>query len=156
MTGLIETFGPLLDFPLRALSAPDGPLGGFVPATEVAVTDEEVVVVMDVPGFKREDLDIEFDHDYLVVRGERVSSDEAGEDAGRSRHRSERAYGKFERALRLPAGLEHDAVRASLEDGVLTVRIPRPEAQKPHRIEIKTVAADGANDSAPIETEASG
>jgi HSP20 family protein len=156
MTGLIETFGPLLDMPLRALSAPDGPLGGFVPATDVAVTDEEVVVEMDVPGFRREDLDIEFNHDYLVIRGERTFRGRGGDEGERSWYRSERAYGRFERALRLPVGLDHEAVRASLEDGVLTIHIPRPETQKPHRIEIEAEAEDTGGDAGRIEAETGG
>jgi HSP20 family protein len=58
-------------------------------------------------------------------------------------HRVERSFGRFERVLRVPRGLDPNAIQAELHDGVLTLRIPRPEPPKPHRIEIRH---DGAGE----------
>jgi HSP20 family protein len=69
------------------------------------------------------------------VRGERRFP--YAEDGGRAVRRVERRFGRFERSLRVPRGLDPDAVEASLADGVLVLRIPRPESQKPHKVPIK-------------------
>jgi HSP20 family protein len=91
---------------------------------------------MDVPGLHRDNLEIELENDTLTVRGERPFP-YSREDGGAPAHRIERGFGRFERSLRVPSGLNPDAVEASLSDGVLTLRIPKPETLRPRRIEIK-------------------
>ena len=112
----------------------------FVPAADVVVSDEDVKVVMDVPGLDADELTIELQGDLLTVRGERPLDlpvqDEEGQ--GRLWQRLERGFGKFERVLRLPEGLDADKINASIENGVLTLHIPKTEARKPRRIEIMT------------------
>src|SRR3954449_8727888 len=107
----------------------------FVPAADVIVTDDDVTVVMDVPGFTPDDLDIELIDDVLTVRGERALPYASG-DGHRAWQRLERGFGRFERVIRVPQGLDPDTVAASMADGVLTLLIPKPEARKPRRIEI--------------------
>jgi HSP20 family protein len=94
-------------------------------------------VYMDVPGLNADTLEIELENDVLTVRGERPFP-YATEDGDRSVRRIERRFGKFERSLRVPRGLDPDSVEASLVDGVLTLRIPKPESQKPRKVQIKT------------------
>jgi HSP20 family protein len=114
----------------------------FVPLADVVVTDDEVTITIDVPGLKAEDITIELDGDVLTVSGERTSDYATDErENGRVRRLLERGFGKFRRALRVPKGLDADAIEASMDDGVLTVRIPMPETRKPRRIE---VAAGGS------------
>jgi HSP20 family protein len=96
-------------------------------------------------------LDIELDtppplvppaeHDTLTVRGERPYPYASND--GATVHRIERGFGRFERALRVPAGLDPDAVQASMTDAVLALHIPKPGALKPHKIEVKAAAPSG-------------
>jgi HSP20 family protein len=91
---------------------------------------------MDVPGLSADKLDIELENDVLTVRGERPSP-YVTEGEQRAWQRIERGFGRFERSLRVPQGLDPEAVAAELVDGVLTIRIPKPETAKPRRVEIK-------------------
>ena len=134
MTLLFEPFAPLFGGAPRA----------FVPAADLVVTEEDVTVVMDVPGFRHEDLTIELLGDVLTVRGERSLPYESAEGR-RTWQRLERGFGRFERSIQVPKGLDPDRIDASLTDGVLTLHLPKPEAIKPRRIQI----AMGAPDPAP-------
>jgi HSP20 family protein len=107
----------------------------FVPPADVLVDDEGVTVYMDVPGLAADALDIELENDVLAIRGERPFPYENRGDA--AIRRIERGFGRFERSLRVPAGLNPDTVQAALTDGVLELRIPKPESLKPHRIPIR-------------------
>jgi HSP20 family protein len=135
MTLFLEPFAPLFD-----ISRQLGGMRTFLPAADVVVTDDEVTVVMDVPGLKPEDVDVELREDQLTVRGERAMPYQADDDESRPQgwQRLERGFGKFERVLRLPSGLDPDAITASMSDGVLTLHIPKPRERKPRRIEITT------------------
>jgi HSP20 family protein len=157
MTLLFEPFAPLFG-PSRdmdRLFAPSGTVTrSFLPAADVVVTDDDVTVTMDVPGLKADDISIELEGDALTVRGERTFPHTTGkDDEGRAWQRLERGYGKFERVLRVPKGLDPDAITASMVDGVLTVRIPMPEARKPRRIEIATGDAQPALEQSPSQAD---
>lgn len=140
MTMLMERFAPLLELQrdLNRFLAPGG--GGFVPPADVRVSEEEVLVHMDVPGMTADNLEIELDNDVLTIRGERSfpygGQQESGAENAHAWQLVERGFGKFERLLRLPVGLDPDAIEATVTDGVLTLRIPKPEALKPRRIQI--------------------
>jgi HSP20 family protein len=142
---LLEQFDSLFDLtPDRLLGAHGyGTVRAFVPPADLYVTDDEVTVVMDVPGFKADELEIELIGDTLTVRGARAYP-QLGEEQKRSWYRFERGYGKFQRMLQVPKGLDPDAVTASMADGVLTLHIPQPESRKPRRIEIGTDATPAA------------
>ena len=143
MTLLFEPFAPLFELS-RELDrfAPGGRLRSFVPATDVIVGGDEVLAHMDVPGLNVDDLTIELQGDVLTVRGERVFPYATGtEGDGRAWQRLERGFGEFERVLRVPTGLDPDAIQATMADGVLTLRIPRPQARTPRRIQISTTGA---------------
>jgi HSP20 family protein len=151
MPFLFEPFAPLVGFSRemnRALAANGATIRSFVPAADVIVTQDDVTVTMDVPGLKVDDLSIELQGDTLTVRGERPVPYADGEDDGRTVLRLERGFGKFERVLRVPGGLDPDAITASMADGVLTLHIPVPEARKPRRIEIATGSAQLAREQA--------
>ena len=130
-----------LERDLNRLLTPAGRAAAFFPAADVLVTDEDVTVHMDVPGLTAETLEIELQDDVLTVRGERTLP-YAGEQTG-AWQRLERGFGRFERVLRVPRGLDPDAIEASLVDGVLTLRIPKPERLKPRRVEITSAQQAG-------------
>ena len=104
------------------------------PALNVWGNEENVVVTAELPGLEPDDLDIQVVNNQLTIKGER-KGDKPAEDA--VCHRAERDTGKFTRTVRLPYAVENDKVTAKYENGVLTVVMPRHEATKPKRIEIK-------------------
>lgn len=138
MTMFHEPFAPL--FELSRQVAGNG-MRSFVPAADVVVTDDDVSVLMDMPGLAPDDVTIELREDVLTVRGERPAPHQSGTEDEHGRHvwqRLERGFGKFERVLHLPTGLDPEAITASMTDGVLTLHIPKPQERKPRRIEIAT------------------
>ena len=143
MAMMLEPLAPLFELQrdLNRLVAPTGAVTSFVPPADVLVSDEEVTVHMDVPGLGAQSLEIELENDVLTVRGERAYPYEAGAGA-RAWQRVERGFGRFERSLRVPRGLDADAIEANVADGVLTLRLPKPEPLKPRRVPIGAGAAD--------------
>jgi HSP20 family protein len=139
MTTLMEPIAPWLR-DLNRLFTSEG--NAFVPPADVIVTDDGVTVYMDVPGLKSENLEIELENEVLTVRGERPDP-HRGEEGDRTWRRIERGFGRFERSLRVPRGLDPEAIEAALSDGVLVLRIPKPEQLKPRRIEVREQATNG-------------
>jgi HSP20 family protein len=105
----------------------------FVPPTDVTVSDGDLVLAMDVPGLTTDDLSIELIDNYLIVRGERRAP--AAIEGINLAHR-ERAFGRFERQIRVPDGVDAEAVTASIDNGVLSLIVPKPERMKPKKISI--------------------
>ena len=134
-TTMVEPFTPWLR-ELGQVLHNQGTVGAFVPPADLLIDDDGVTVYMDVPGLRSEDIQIELENDVLTVSGERPFP-YAREDGGGPARRVERGFGKFQRSLRVPGGLNPDAIEASLSDGVLKLRIPKPETMRPRRIEIK-------------------
>lgn len=108
-------------------------LPAFAPAADVAVSESDVLLTFDVPGMTREDLTIDLVDGYLHLRGERRRP-EPMQGARLTHH--ERPYGRFERRIALPDGIDPAAITASLDNGVLSLIVPKPERMKPRTIEI--------------------
>ena len=106
--------------------------GGTYPTLEVYANEEEALVRAALPGVKAEALELNIEGGLLSLKGER-----AADTAGKVRRR-EQLGGRFARRVELPFEVETDKVEAAFENGVLTVRLPRVEADKPRAIEIKT------------------
>lgn len=105
----------------------------WTPAVDIAETDEGLTLYAELPGLSREDVEITLEDNVLAIKGERrFERDETKENY----HRIERAYGVFQRSFHLPANVRSDQVKASFEDGVLRVEIPKAEEAKPRKIEI--------------------
>lgn len=103
----------------------------FNPSIDIRTTDDAVVLVCDVPGVKREDLEIVLENHVLTLKGSRRF------DAGEKEQLVlGRAYGEFSRSFTLPEGLDEENVAAELNDGVLSLRIQRHPKAKPRKIEI--------------------
>jgi HSP20 family protein len=125
-----DPFAPLSTLvrsPLRTLA--------FVPPADVAVSDSDIVVTMDLPGLTSENISIEVVDNALTVRGERRR---AQAPEGTEFAHLERGVGRFERSVRLPAGVDPDTVTASLEDGVLSLIVPKPDHVRPKTIRIES------------------
>ena len=110
-----------------------GTLRRWMPAMDLVETPEHFVLRADLPGMTQDDVKIEFDDGTLTVSGERKAEHESKNEGY---YRVERAFGSFSRSLTLPQGVDAEAVTANFENGVLEVRIPKPEERKPRRIEI--------------------
>jgi HSP20 family protein len=107
-----------------------GAVTGWMPSLDVRETDEEYLVLVDLPGVRREDISIELSDRVLSISGTRVPI-ETG-DA----HRVERPYGSFVRNLTLPQGVDGDSIVADYEHGVLTLHVPKPADAMPKKIAI--------------------
>ena len=108
--------------------------GWGVLAAEVFDDDDQVIVRLEAPGMEREDFDIEVFEDTLVIRGEKRLTRERNE--GRY-HVLECAYGRFERAIPLPAEVEANRAAARYRNGVLRIELPKTASQRRHRIEVE-------------------
>lgn len=104
-------------------------------AAEVTETDDTVDVLLEVPGLEPEDFEIDVRGDLLVVRGEKRVSRE--ETRGHY-HVMERAYGQFERAIRLPAAVDDAGAKARYRRGVLTVSMPKNATRSGRRIAVES------------------
>ncbi|QBG47872.1 Hsp20/alpha crystallin family protein [Verrucomicrobia bacterium S94] len=104
------------------------------PALNVWGSEEQVVVTAELPGLNPDEIDISVVDNQLTIKGER-KDDRPSEDA--VCHRCERDTGRFVRTVRLPYSVENDRVSARYENGILCIYMPRHEATKPKRIEIK-------------------
>ena len=114
----------------------------WVPAVDVWETDDALVYAFDLPGIPEDKLTVEIEDGVLTVRGERERAEEVD---GERFYRYERRFGSFERAITLPQGVSDEGVKADFKDGVLEVRVPKPEVAKSKRIPI------GSTEQATIE-----
>jgi len=105
------------------------------PQVDVFQRGDQIVVRADLPGLKKEDVNVEIDQNTLTIRGERRQE---LEDRSDDFYRSERSYGTFQRSIALPEGVTPDDAQASFSDGVLeiTVKTPRTE-QRSKKIQIR-------------------
>ena len=107
----------------------------WVPAVDVEETDDAWIIEAEVPGVRREDVDVEVRDSELVVSGEIVERERTG--ILRRRTRRTRRTGRFEYRVILPEQPDPEGIDATLEDGVLTVRISKPEQTRRRRIEVQ-------------------
>jgi HSP20 family protein len=112
----------------------------WVPAIDLIEEDDHLVLRADLPGLNEEDVNVEVKDGVLTISGER-RAEEKTEDKGY--HRVERAYGSFSRSLSIPEGIDPEQVSAEFDNGVLEVRIPKPEERKPHRVQIGKGTVEG-------------
>jgi HSP20 family protein len=111
----------------------ESPLTGWAPALDVHEDKDSFVVRTELPGLKREDIEVSLHEDALLISGERKAE---AKPEGVEVHRQERYYGKFQRVLTLPTPVAADKVKAQYKDGVLTVTLPKVEEAKPKQIDI--------------------
>jgi HSP20 family protein len=111
----------------------ESPLTGWAPALDVQEDKDKFTIRVELPGLKREAIDVSLQDDVLVISGERQAEKI---EEGVEIHRQERFYGKFQRALTLSEPVAADKVKADYKDGVLAVTLPKTEAAKPRKIDV--------------------
>ena len=110
------------------------PFAQWVPPCDIYETDKEIVLKMELPEMKKDDVKVTLENNVLTLRGERKFEGKVDRD---NYHRVERNYGEFLRSFALPTFIETKNILAEFKDGVLTVTLPKNETSKPREIELK-------------------
>jgi HSP20 family protein len=107
--------------------------GTWIPPVDISEEGDRLMVRAEVPGVKKDDIQIEFNEGVLTLRGERKFEKTSDEP---NFHRVERTYGTFTRSFSLPRTVDAEKIAARYEDGVLEISIPKREEAKPRQIRI--------------------
>jgi HSP20 family protein len=129
----LSSLRDLLDSAFQLASSAPESTSGWVPALDVFEDEDKITVQVELAGMKKDDFDISLQDDMLTISGERKSESEKRE--GES-FRSERSFGAFSRSITLPSPVKAEEVKATYEDGVLTVTLPKAEEAKPKKIQV--------------------
>ena len=125
-----ETFGP---FVMQApVSEEPGAFTTWTPLCDIYETDKNIVIKMELPEVKKENLSVTFDNSVLTINGER----EAEGGKGQSYHRQERSCGQFLRSFTLPPFVDTKGITADSKEGMLLVTLPKVEEAKAKQIEV--------------------
>ena len=114
-------------------SRDSGLFSGWSPALDVHDDKDSLSVQVELPGVKKDEIDIALHDGVLTVSGERKIERERKED---ETFRSERYFGKFRRSVTLPTAVDAGKVKASYKDGILTIDLPKAEEAKPKHIAV--------------------
>jgi len=134
LSSLKDEIDRLFESPLSSLTEATQPfLSGWLPAVDLYQDKDNITVTAELPGMKREEIDVSLHDGVLTLSGER-KFEQKNEEAEVCR--SERYVGRFHRTLTLPTQVEADKVKASYKDGILTIVLPKAEEAKPKQIEV--------------------
>lgn len=106
----------------------------FIPSMDISETDNQFLISAELPGMKKEDININLENRRLTISGERKF--EQKED-GETYHRVETRYGSFSRSFQLPNSVDEESVQAKYEDGLLKITIDKTEDKVKKQIEVK-------------------
>jgi HSP20 family protein len=133
LTNLRDEIDRLFEAPLAELAHSSQLLSGWTPALDVFEEKDNVIVKAEVPGMKREDIEVSLHDGLLSISGERRSQENHQEAEV---YRAERFFGRFQRTVTLPTPVAADKVKAQYKDGILTVILPKTEESKPKHIDV--------------------
>ena len=122
----------LFDEPYSGLERSEA-FNSWGPAVDLYEDKDNLIVTAELPGMRKEDIDISFHDGSLTIAGERKHEKQYGEG---EEQRSERFFGRFQRTVALPKQVDPGAVKASYKDGVLKVTLPKAPEAKPKQIEV--------------------
>lgn len=103
------------------------------PMVDIYDNDENIVIKAELPGLDKKDIVVDVKENVLTLKGERSTTHEVKEEKF---YRKERISGKFERAFTLPKNVDPEKIKADYTDGVLQIKIPKPETRKPKKITV--------------------
>ncbi len=126
----------LIDVPLAALRGTDGQplLSGWCPAVDIYEDHQNLHLRAELPGMKKEDIQISLHQDLLSLSGERRF--QPGDPAATT-YRSERVFGRFHRTVALPMPVQADKIKANYRDGILSITLPKADEARPRQIQVK-------------------
>jgi HSP20 family protein len=133
LTDLRDEIDRLFEAPLAGLARGSQLLSGWTPALDVYEDKDNLYVKAELPGMKREDIEVTLHDGTLSISGER-KNESKHEDA--DVYRSERFFGRFQRTVALSSTVAADKVKAQYKDGILTVTLPKTEEAKPKYIDV--------------------
>ncbi len=133
LTTLSDELNRLFDLPVRGGSRPNDSLQSWMPALDLREDTDAFVASIEVPGMKREQIEVAVHDGVLSIAGERNWPEHPD---GAGVYRSERRFGRFQRSVSLPKPVQAGATKAVYRDGVLTVTMPKTEEAKPRQIEV--------------------
>ena len=125
---MFRSFAPMFD--------KHWPLTAWTPPCDIYETDKEIVLKMELPEMRKEDVRVTFENNVLTLRGERNFEEAVKRE---NYHRIERKYGEFMRMFTLPAFVDGSKVVAEFKEGMLTVTLPKNAAAIPRQIEVKVI-----------------
>lgn len=128
MGRMFEPFG------LMEWNAPEAATTAWMPLVDIFEEAEFIRMVAELPGVKPEHVQIAVENNLLTIKG---TKEQVAEEKAEKVHRYERTYGAFERSFTLPATVAPDKIKATFDNGVLTVVLPKVEAAKPHLIKVE-------------------
>lgn len=131
LASLRDEMNRLLDFSFP--SRDSGLFSGWSPALDVFDEKDKLLVKVELPGMKKEDIEISLHDGVLTISGERKHEFEKKEG---QTFRSERYFGKFQRSVTLPTMVKADDVKATYKDGLLSIELAKTEEAKPRQIEV--------------------
>lgn len=133
LSALGEELNRLFDLSTRAGLRPNDSLQSWMPPLDLRETPDAFIATLELPGMKREQIEVSVHEGVLSVSGERLPSEPS---EGCSVYRSERPFGRFQRSVSLPKPVQAEATKATYRDGILTVTLPKAEEAKPKQIEV--------------------
>jgi HSP20 family protein len=133
LTDLRDEIDRLFDAPLAELTRTSQLLSGWTPALDLYEDKDGFTVKAELPGMKREEIELSLHEGSLSISGERKYEEKGAEGEA---YRTERFFGRFQRTVTLPAPVATDKVKAQYKDGILTVTLPKTEEAKPKRIDV--------------------
>jgi len=133
---LRDEINRLFDAPLGDFFGEHQTLNGWTPALDVYEEKDNLVVKVELPGVKKDEIDVSVHENTLTVSGER-KSERTEEDA--SATRAERYFGRFQRTVTLPKPVDKGKITARYKDGILTVTLAKTEEAKPKQIQVRAV-----------------
>ncbi|HUP80907.1 MAG TPA: Hsp20/alpha crystallin family protein [Pirellula sp.] len=107
-------------------------LSGWTPALDLYQNNDDMIAMIELPGMRKEDIEISLHDGMLTISGERKTQTQEGEQA----ERTERYIGKFRRSITLPSRVDTNKVSATYKDGILTITLPKAEEAKPKQIPV--------------------
>jgi len=134
LTDLRDEIDRLFESPLAELTRTSQLLSGWTPAVDLFEDKDNFILRAELPGMKKDDIELSLHDGSLSISGERKAEDKY-QDA--EVYRAERFFGRFQRTITVPAPVSADKIKAQFKDGILTVTLPKTEEAKPKHIEVK-------------------
>lgn len=115
-------------------------MGAWIPPVDIVEEKDRILLTAELPGFQEKDIEIQMEGGVLTIRGERKTETEK---EGRLFHRMERSYGQFVRSFTLPNNVDRENIKASFQNGLLQIELPKREEAKPRQIKISEGSGNG-------------